>query len=274
MIVVDGVHTEVVHALDRGLMYGDGVFRTLRMEQGRALNWPRHYAKLAGDCARLRIECPARATIDRSIAQIAAAEPHCVLKIVVTRGPGTRGYRPATSTQPTLIVMSSPLPQYPQRYYAHGVRARICETHASVQPRLGGVKSLNRLDNVLARLEWDDSEIAEGLMLDPEGRLISGTMTNVFCVRGGVLYTPALESCGVAGVQRDRILAHAIRETISCEVKALSLSEALTADELFVCNSVIGIWPLAEIETKAWAPGPMTMRISAALQDVDDAAGA
>jgi 4-amino-4-deoxychorismate lyase len=274
MIVVDGVHTEVVRALDRGLMYGDGVFRTLRMEQGRAVTWSQHYAKLGADCARLQIECPARATIDVSIAQIAAAQPQCVLKIVVTRGPGTRGYRPPAETRPTLIVASSPLPQYPQRYYSHGVKARICATRAGVQPRLAGVKSLNRLDNVLARMEWDDPEIAEGLMLDPQGNLIGGTMTNVFCVRDGVLCTPALESCGVAGVQRDRIIAHAIRETISCEVKTLSLSEALNADELFVCNSVIGVWSLAQIDTRTWTPGPMTRRISAALREADDAAGA
>jgi 4-amino-4-deoxychorismate lyase len=270
MVIVNGVETDAVSVRDRGLTYGDGVFRTLRAKGGRLLDWDRHYHKLVADCARIAITCPPHDEIATCVAQSARVEPDGVVKIIVTRGLGLRGYRAAENTSPTLIVIASAAPPYAAENRARGVAVRVCKTPASVQPRLAGVKTLNRLDNVLARMEWDDPGIAEGLMLDPDGNLIEGTMSNVFCVQDGTLCTPSLERCGVAGVQRDKIIEHAQRESIGLQIKAIPLTEALAADEMFVCNSLIGVWPVARLGAKRWAPGAITRALATVLSNADD----
>ncbi|HCA26928.1 MAG TPA: aminodeoxychorismate lyase, partial [Betaproteobacteria bacterium] len=204
MILVNGVETDSVHATDRGLGYGDGVFRTLRIQAGKVRCWARQISKLEADCAILRIPCPSHDTLLQAVTRAADAEPDCIAKWIVTRGSGARGYAPPPSPSPTWVMLTAPVPPALQRQREDGVKLRLCETRLGLQPRLAGVKHLNRLENVLARMEWTCLETAEGLMLDTEGRLISGTMSNLFLVRGNRLYTPDLSRCGVAGVQRAR----------------------------------------------------------------------
>ncbi|HVS25994.1 MAG TPA: aminodeoxychorismate lyase [Burkholderiales bacterium] len=255
MILVNGVQTDSLSVHDRGLMYGDGVFRTLRVSHGVALCWQRHYRKLLADCAALNINCPSIAVLSMEVEAVTKANPECVVKIIITRGAGTRGYRVAPGATPNRVVMSSPLPDYPASHYEQGVKVRICDLRLGLQPRLAGIKHLNRLENVLARQEWNDEAIAEGLLLDGEGHVICGTMTNLFTLKGAELCTPDLSRCGLAGVQRERVLERAGKAGIACKVRAISLPELLRADEAFLTNSVIGVWQIREIGEKRWEPG-------------------
>ena len=255
MILVNGVPSEHIQATDRGLMYGDGVFRTLQIRAGRPFCWQRQFAKLQADCQALKIECPGFATLRQELAQIGAAEPDCVAKIIVTRGIGLRGYAPNSGAAPTRIVMSAPLPGYPGSYLAEGVALHVCDLRLSRQPRLAGVKHLNRLENVLARMEWDDLAIAEGLMLDTAGNVIEGTMSNLFMLMGGTLFTPDLSHAGVAGVTRDRIMALAPTLGLELSVGNCALDFLLQADELVLCNSVMGALPVKTCRDKCWKPG-------------------
>ena len=145
MILVNGVQTDLLSVHDRGLMYGDGVFRTLRVSHGAALCWQRHYHKLQADCAALNIDCPSIAVLSMEVEAVAKANPECVVKIIITRGVGTRGYRVAPDATPNRVVMSSPPPDYPASHYEHGVKVRICDLRLGLQPRLAGIKHLNRL---------------------------------------------------------------------------------------------------------------------------------
>lgn len=255
MIIVNGADNELITAHDRGLQYGDGVFRTLRVADGKALHWRRHYAKLAHDCAALGIHCPAPDLLASELARLAVHQTDGVAKIIVTRGEGERGYAITPAAPTTRILSIHPMPNYPAAWAGQGVTVHLCRLRLSVQPRLAGIKHLNRLENVLARGEWSDPEIAEGLLLDSAGNVIEGVMSNLFIAEGGALITPDLSRCGVAGVQRERILERAAAEGGVCRIEPISLARLLQADEAMLLNSVIGVWPIREIEDKYWVPG-------------------
>jgi 4-amino-4-deoxychorismate lyase len=253
MILVDGLPANAVPADDRGFTYGDGVFRTLAMRNGRARWWPEQYAKLAADCGALRITAPAESDLRRDLQTIAAQLPDCALRITVTRGSGGRGYAVPDKPQSRRVVSANLLPQYPAHWPEQGVNVRICELRLAAQSRLAGIKHLNRLENVLARAEWHDPAIAEGLLLDETGNVIEGTRCNVFMVEDGALVTPDLSRCGVAGVTRDLVIAAAERNGLRCQIGAINQQRLEAATEIFLVNSLIGVWPVAALEQRRWS---------------------
>ncbi|MDO8263740.1 MAG: aminodeoxychorismate lyase [Gallionella sp.] len=253
-MLVNGKPGNLISIRDRGLLYGDGVFRTLVASRGKAQQWPLHYRKLQHDCAALGIVCPDVALLSAELNSLLAQHPDGVVKLIVTRGQGTRGYAPPAGAEATHLWDVSPLPDYPADWAIHGIRARLCQLRLGHQQRLAGIKHLNRLENVLAAAEWSDdvpspdSGIAEGLLLDTDGNVIEGTRSNLFLVSNGMLITPDLSRCGVAGVQRDRVMAWAAQHHMPLQVRNVGLDEVLRADELFVVNSIIGLWPISELE--------------------------
>jgi 4-amino-4-deoxychorismate lyase len=267
MILVNGIQSEHVRVIDRGLTYGDGVFRTLLVRAGHPLCWSRHYDKLHADCAQLGILCPPEAVLAAEMDKLIAETPDCVMKVIVTRGESQRGFAIPETMEPTRILMASPTTQYPANYLMDGVRLHLCSTRLAIQPLLAGIKHLNRLENVLARREWNNAEIAEGLMLDMDGNAIEGTMSNLFILKGKTLYTPDLGRCGVAGVQRQRIMDLAGRLGMTVRVKNLPLARIYEADELVLCNSVIGVWQVRELAGKTWQTGKLAARLRSLLDD-------
>ena len=268
-MLVNGVPGNSISIRDRGLLYGDGVFRTLRATQGKALHWPLHYLKLQRDCTALGINCPDEALLCAELDQVLAQHPDGVLKLIVTRGAGARGYTPPTGALPTRIWDFSPFPGYPPEWAAQGIKVRVCNLRLSAQPRLAGVKHLNRLENVLAAAEWNNSEIAEGLLLDADANVIGGTRSNLLMVSQGNLITPDLSRCGVAGVQCERVMAWALQHGVTVRVRDVGLEEALQADELFLVNSVIGLWPVRELGQRHWTHFPVTAQIRHGLDQQD-----
>ncbi len=262
MQLINGSDSECAPIADRGLHYGDGLFETLAVRGGRPCHWPWHMQRMSEGCRRLGIPFPGGELLHTEALHVCRERELAVLKIVVTRGPGGRGYRPPQPVQPTRIVSAHEFPAHPEAYYVEGVRVRTCTTCWSVNPALAGIKHLNRLEQVLARAEWDDDTVAEGLMLDVDDRLISGTMSNVFMVRGGRLYTPALNGSGVAGITRARVMERATELGVPCEARFLTLPDLAAAQEVFVCNSLIGIWPVREIDGTAFSVGPVTRRFT------------
>jgi len=265
-MLVNGVPGNSISIRDRGLLYGDGVFRTLRAAQGKALHWSLHYLKLQHDCAKLGITCPDEALLCAELDQVLAQHPDGVVKLIVTRGAGTRGYTPSADAAPTRIWDFSPLPDYPVDWMTQGIKVRVCNLRLSAQPRLACVKHLNRLENVLAAMELNDAQLhgehaAEGLLLDAEGHLIEGTRSNLFLVSQGQLTTPDLSRCGVAGIQRGRVMAWALQHGVTLHVRDVGLEEALHADELFIVNSVIGLWPICKLEKRQWSHFPVATQI-------------
>lgn len=269
-IRVNGAAVPHINVTDRGFMYGDGVFRTLRVQDGKALCWPRHYRRLSEDCAALNIVCPDEALLREDLSAACGGQGDGVAKIVITRGESGRGYAPPLEARPSRVVLMSPLPVYPPEYATAGIKARWCDVRLAEQPRLAGIKHLNRLENVLARMEWQDPAVAEGLLLDGHGRVVEGTMSNVFVCHNGVLATPGLSRCGVAGVTRDRVLEWAAGQGVVAVVRDMVADDVLSADEVFLCNSVAGIWPVRELGERRWAKGPVTTAIQTYLEQHDD----
>lgn len=262
-MLVNGKAGNLISIRDRGLLYGDGVFRTLRVEQGRPLHWPLHYQKIQHDCNALGIACPDYARLSDELGGLLADYPDGVFKLIVTRGQATRGYAPAPDAAPAHIWDVAPLPDYPENRALLGVTLRLCELRLAHQPRLAGIKHLNRLENVLAAAECAGAD--EGLLLDADENVIEGTRSNVFLVSGARLITPDLARCGVAGVQRDRVMAYAGEIGMAVEVRDVKLDELRAANEVFLSNSVFGLWPVSRFGQRQWADFDYALRIRAGL---------
>jgi len=258
---INGVDADALTVLDRGLHYGDGLFETLAVTDGEIGLLDYHLERLRDGCQRLAMPEPPSGLREELLAA-AAGQSRAVLKLLFTRGAGGRGYLPPEDPAPTRILIRYPWPDHLQDHVDAGVRVRVCSTRLGRNPRLAGVKHLNRLEQVLARSEWRRWDgIAEGLMLDEGGLVIEGTMSNVFAVHGdGRLATPALAQCGIAGVMRRHLMLQAGREDMPVWTVDLSLTELLRAQEIFVCNSIIGVWPVIGVDGQAFEIGPVTRR--------------
>lgn len=263
---VDGIADGRVHPGDRGLAYGDGLFETLRVVQGRALFASEHFARLAsgGEALHLNIDLPVLR--DRFAAFLAASPADCVIKIIVTRGSGGRGYWPDPAATPTVIFSAHPLPATPALHAEAGICAGVCALRLAEQPALAGHKHLNRLEQVLLRRELDTLQADEALVLDTEGWVVEGVFSNVFLVAGDELRTPRIEVAGIRGVMRAVILHEAAADGHKVVQGLYGLEDFMAADEVFFCNSVNGIWPVRSLGAREWTPGPVTRRWQAFWQ--------
>lgn len=266
MMLVNGRQQDHLPVADRGLHFGDGVFETLAVDEGRPLCLERHLERLAEGCSRLAIRVPDIATLEEECARVCDGAARAVLKLTVTRGSGGRGYGPDKHALPTRLVACHPWPQYAASLRRDGVAVRVCRTRLGRNPRLAGIKHLNRLEQVLARMEEDPEQCDEGLMLDDRDRVIEGIMSNVFLHRDGRVCTPDLSECGVAGIMR-ALVVEAAREVTGFEVEvaALSVSDLSSADECFLTNSLIGIWPIKTIEGRSLHVGPVARELQKLL---------
>ncbi len=268
---IDGEPATGLDPGERIVQYGDGLFETLCVRQAVPEYLARHLCRLRVGCERLQLSFHDWPELAAQIGQLAGQINDGVIKVILGRRCAGRGYRFGASAT-TCIVSSHPLPDWPAHNATAGVRTRWCALRLGVQPALAGIKHLNRLEQVLARAEWRQ-EYAEGLLLDCNERLIEGTMSNLFVVREGVLLTPRLESCGVAGVMRSVLIDLAAQLGIEVRRQTLRVTDLQCAQEVFVCNSLIGIWPVIEIGSQhRFAAGKLTRRLQQALRH-DDKSG-
>ena len=249
--LVNGVPDAQIAANDRGLLYGDGLFETILFVGGVAPLWPRHMQRLSQGCERLLLPSPDPAILAREAAEVVAGMPRAVVRITLTRGSGARGYALPANVACTRIVAAFEPPFIPPDWYKRGIRVRFADLALAAQPRLAGIKHLNRLEQVLARAEWTDPAVVEALLSDREGHVISAIAANLFLVRQGRSITPALERCGVAGVARAEALAAMPRT----QVRDVMREELMHADEIFLTSSVRGILPVRELAGRALQPG-------------------
>lgn len=243
---------EAVAADDRGIAYGDGLFETMRAFRGQAPWWDAHWARLEHGAQRLRLPLPGRDVVRQQADAMLAGVDAGVLKLIVTRGSGGRGYAPTDAAEPTWILSMHPLPSILQE----GLTLRWCSTRLSLQPALAGLKHCNRLEQVLARAEWNDAAASgrdadEGLMLDTADQVVCATAANLFALIDGRWITPPIDRCGVAGVCRAWVLAD-----LQADESRLSRQQVESADAIFLCNAVRGILPVARLGERAWAPHP------------------
>lgn len=253
-----------ISPFDRALQYGDGLFETIACRRGvaRFLAW--HLERLALGCERLRIPVHLSEIRDE-VRMLARDADSAIIKVMLTRGSATaRGYAPSGSEKPTRITFRQAWPSEDPAARQDGVRVRIAALRLGENPALAGLKHLNRLEQVLARMELMGTageSVAESLLFSSSGRLVSGCMSNVFIVRDSRVQTPRIDVCGVSGVMRRVILSEAARAGIPAEECLLRAAELADAQEIFLTNARIGIWPVRALESRALAPGPITRRL-------------
>ena len=267
LFLENGRPSQTIPHRDRGLAYGDGLFETIKVCHGKPQFLAHHLTRLQRGVERLSLNLD-ESILRREISTL--IELHecslSVLKIIITRGGGLRGYRYQPCVPANRYLSVEPLdPLYIARMQA-GVKMFLCDQRLPIDPSLAGIKHLNRLGNVMARAEFSSNALGEGLMLDAQGRVVEGTMSNLFVVKGSELMTPSVQRCGVAGVIREIVLSDiAPREGLSGRVCDLYVSDLVEADELFICNSLIGICPVLAVGCMRWEAGPVTARLQQIL---------
>lgn len=244
---------------DRGLQYGDGVFETMRVRGGEVRLLQYHLERLYAGCQRLEIAGPAMRVLRGELTAAARLRRDAVLKLIVTRGPGARGYRPSGTERSTRILSLHALPPGVHHSVAGRpapgardaadapARIRLCTTVLGQNPRLAGLKTLNRLESVLARAEWRDARVWEGLMRDTDENIVCGTMSNLFLRKGSALLTPAIDRCGVAGVMRRWVLQAARSLKLEPQERRIRWQHLIAAEEVFMSNAVVGLKSVAVI---------------------------
>lgn len=268
MILINGLPDNRIVISDRGLQYGDGLFETMAFRGGTIEFIDAHFARLIEGCRRLNIKFSQADELNNELNIVceSLANKNAIIKIIITRGTGGRGYLVTDDVEPTRIVSTHPLPPYPDHYQQAGVKVRLCTYKLSENSTLAGIKHLNRLDQVLARNEWHDPSVSEGIMLDQAEKVIEGTMSNVFMVKASKLLTPMLDKSGVAGIMRAQIILLASELNIPVFETHIHLDDFIVADEIFITNSIIGLWPVSEMDNKAYSVGPITQKLQHALQ--------
>ena len=242
-VLVDGQEGARVDPFDRGLQYGDGLFETIAVPESRPrfLDW--HLERLANGAKRLGFPALDAELLRREVAAVGNGS-RCVVKLVVTRGSGPRGYRPPRAPQARRIVAAS---EWPRASAAAGARVGWCRTRLGRNPALAGLKHLNRLEQVLARSEWDDGAMDDGLMSDEAGHVIAATQANLFAKIDGRWVTPLLDQCGVAGIMRRAFCTWRAGQGASVEERELSRADVESASALLLTNALVGTWPVREL---------------------------
>ena len=250
---------------DRGAQYGDGLFETIAIRNGSPRFLSLHLERLQTGCERIGISPPPaesiRLQLESALASCGLDCSHAIAKIIVSSGSGPRGYRRPAGGATAIrigIMTSQPLPT---NYYRDGITTRICRTRLAQNPQVAGIKSLGRLEQVLASAEWDEGSIFEGLMLDTDERLICGTMSNVFIVRANRISTPGITRCGVSGTMRRHVISLLEEATIPCDVRDIPAAELEEVDEAFLTNSQFGVLPIRRCGRHDWPVGETTRQV-------------
>jgi 4-amino-4-deoxychorismate lyase len=266
----DGRPCDAIPVDDRAVHYGDGLFETVAVRDGVPRLWNYHVERLQSSAARLGIEAPddtrLLSGLCSALDQAQADLSRCVAKIVLTAGSGPRGYRRDGDGQTKLLTGITDAHTPPDNCYRDGVALRLCNTRLAIQPQLAGIKSLNRLEQVLARNEWSDDSVFEGLTLDTDDRLICGTMSNVFLITGQRLVTPAITRCGVSGVMRRHVLTLLQTAGIECSIRDVGIEELRSSDGVFISNSQYGVLAARRCGDLTWQPGETFHRIAAMVR--------
>ncbi|MDW3094471.1 MAG: aminodeoxychorismate lyase [Gammaproteobacteria bacterium] len=264
-MLVNGIANDALSIVDRGLLYGDGVFETILCEAGRPILLAGHTQRLENGCKRLGLAKQNLSIILSDIREVAQQED-CVVKVIITRGERNRGYAfDKEDNTSTRIVYRDDLPSIPVDYYQEGIQLTKCEYLIPDNAPLAGIKHLNRLDQVMARSEWN-TQFQEGIMLSNDGRVVEGTMTNIFIESDQKWFTPILETSGILGVMRQWLMRNCFHAGIECVEKDIQLSEFKNAQSIFVCNSVVGIWPVTQFEGKTY---PVSEAVSKMMQQAN-----
>lgn len=260
--LINNKFTEKLSIMDRGFSYGDGFFETMIWENLggnvkpilKVQYWERHIQRIKDGCKLMQIQFPDYSILLNQRNKILVRSFNSgmksgILKLIITRGLGGRGYKFESNMKSTLAFLSFKKTKQPEIFYKRGIDLTYCKTKLSVNDRLSGLKHLNRLDSVLARSEWDD-EYFDGVFLDIDDNLIEGTMTNIFFIKKDILITPPIVGAGISGIIRKVVMENAKLFFKKILVKKINKKFIDDFDQMFVTNSVIKVLPVRSLNKK------------------------
>jgi 4-amino-4-deoxychorismate lyase len=264
VVLIDGAPAASVSVLDRALHYGDGLFETIACRAGRARLLAMHVERLLSGCQRLGIPGVEADKVRAEVEYLARAASDSIVKLIVSRGDmQARGYAPAGSERARRIALRYPWPAEDRQ----PARVRTAQMRLGENPALAGLKHLNRLEQVLARTELRGTSESDLLLFSSSGRLVSGTMSNVFIVHDGRLVTPRLDTCGVAGVMRRFVMQQARAAGITVEERLIEAPEVAAASEMFFTNARLGVQPIVVLDGRTLSVGRVTGHVQALIAD-------
>jgi 4-amino-4-deoxychorismate lyase len=262
LVQVDGQDATAVDALDRGLHYGDGLFETIACRGGQARFLELHLQRLAEGCAGLGIAYAQFPALAAQIRTVAARQTDGIIKLILTRGSArARGYGAQGDETARTVLLQYRWPPEDPACWQLGVAVRTARGRLGENPALAGIKHLNRLEQVLIRGEWTEPQIREALVFSSSGQLVSGTMSNVFLVKDGQIMTPAITSAGIRGVMRRVVMDLAQRGGAPVAQRVLDAAALGAAEEIFLTNARIGIWPVRALDGLPRQVGPVTRQL-------------
>ena len=255
----------LVSVFDHGFLYGDGIYETMRAYGGTLFLLKRHLARLkrSADAIALKLPLPIDKIGDALIESLNVNKlREAYVRLHISRGPGEIGLDPALCPAPTMVIVTKPFHDYPAEYYERGVALAIVKTRRNHPLALPpSVKATNFLNNILAKIETVKAGAFEGIMLNWEGHVAEGTISNIFMVKKGVLYTPHLDTGILEGVTRDLVLRLAKKKKMPVKEMLLLPRSLYAADECFITNTTMEIMPVTKIDKKTVGngkPGPIT----------------
>ena len=250
---------------DRGLLYGDGLFETIAIREGKLRLWEHHLSRLKKGCKTLSLKMsPDDILYESIINAYHNSEVHsssAMAKIIITAGITNRGYGRKKNTISSEIFSIFPASQVDPFNYKNGIELTLCKTRLAVNSITAGLKTLNRLEQVLAKIELEDTSFFEGLTMDSEDNIICGTMSNIFFFKGDKLYTPCLKKCGVRGVMRKHLLLCLDKLDFPVKIQQIKVNDIESFDEAFIVNSQFGLLPIKKFDNIEWTKFERTKTI-------------
>jgi len=262
-----------VSVFDHGFLYGDGIYETMRAYGGKFFLLKRHLSRLKHSADAISLKLPMRLdkigdALNEALSINKLQEAY--VRLHLSRGPGEIGLDPALCVAPTMVIVAKPFHDYPAAYYEHGVSVAIVTTRRNHPLALPpSVKGTNFLNNILAKIEAIQAGAYEGIMLNWEGYVAEGTISNIFMVRKGVLYTPHLDTGILEGVTRDLVIRLAKRKKIPVKEVMLRPKDLRASNECFITNTTMEIMPVTTIDEKKigkGTPGPVTAALHQAYR--------
>jgi 4-amino-4-deoxychorismate lyase len=258
MLLIDGQSLSSIPVDDRSFQYGDGCFSTILTVDGQLQHWKYHRERMERCLNTLLISHPDWAEVEQWIKKVVLPDARAGVKIHISRGSGGRGYSPKNVNVPRVTIQSFAYPAHYHELSTKGIRLSLCQRRLGINPLLAGHKHNNRLEQVLLKAEVEQYGYLDGVALDVNDHVIETTMANLFWFRDNVLYSPDLTQAGVAGVMRRVVLELAQQQGISVTIGDFSLEHLLSAKEIFMTNSILGVAPVVEVQSAIFLPGEKT----------------
>ena len=251
MMLINGKKSNKIAATDRGLAYGDGLFSTIKVESGQLCLWAFHLQRLQLGAKRLFFPDIDWCVLTNEVELLAASladKSNAVIKVIITRGSGGRGYSIQGCSEPLRILSDHDYPHFYRQWQSEGIDVIQCQQTLSINPQLAGLKTLNRLEQVLIKCELERHHALEGIVCDTDGNVIEACTANVFLYLNKQWVTPQLDGCGVKGVKRRQVMESALKANISMIEKQVSIDDLFNADAVFVTNALMGIVPIKKFQ--------------------------